>query len=409
MYRDPDFYSYFAAAPEWWADGRALPVGRGAFEFGFEAEFANPEPLFGFYRPVAGLPLPSEPAAAAQALRALARSLPHGDRRSLLEKFTGPDYLPATLFRDDTGNLELVLAPVKALKDFWDEVSFVNSHLSVGSLQAMVSLPREEFFADPEGALGWLNFFNELDVLERLVRGHRSEAGEPARPFLHPYLGPMTELRHQSLRKYLRENREGRLLAGEDLARVAKREQSFKFVGSTAYRPDVAGPDKVCLEVRDAHRSPDLLKERVARILYYWRVPRAPFAKFARVPAFDSGAAFAALPEAVRDFLRRECAVAIPERVRAHVKPLFSFEVFRNFAYPLRHWGPYLELLPGLSQAAISGAQEAYLAELTRSLTLSGPAARAAAQRALARFPEASGLFAAFRAEEDRLAEACRG
>lgn len=404
------FSSYFTGRPDLWAEGRALPSGAGVFEFGFEAEFNELEPLLAFYEPVAELAAAGESAAATAArLRAFARGLEHGDKRVILVKRGGPDFLPATIFRDDTGNLELALAPVRAPKDFWEQICFVNSHLGRGSLQAMVSLPREEFFAEPAGALGWLNFFGELDVMERLERARRRGEGEPVRSFLHPYLGPMVELRHQQLRKYLRENAAGNLLAGEELARVGKREQSFKFVGGTAYRPDVAGPHRICLEVRDAHRDADLLRERVARILHYWRAPRGAFSRFASVPAFDSAAAFAALPDEAQALLRRECAIEIPARVRPHAKPLFAYEVFRNFAYPGRDWMPYAELLAPASVpsslATIRRAQADYAEALRAASALPPAEARRAVHGALARFPAASGLYELFRAEEARLAE----
>lgn len=406
-----DFTSYFSLEPELWAERGVLLARGGALQFGFESEFTDLEPVLAFYEPLPETGLTGSGPALAAAVVAYCRGLEHGDKRAVLRRKDGPDFLPETLFRDDTGNLELVLPPVTGLAEFWAQVQWINSHLGVGSLQAMVSLPRENFFGVPGARehLGWLNFFNELDVLERIERGRARLPGQGLRTFLHPYLGPMIRLRHRLLAKFLRENSEGRMLSAEDLIRPARRDQSFKFVGSTAYRPDVAAPARICFEVRDAHRDPELLRERVARVLFYWRRSLSAFERYAEIPPFDSAAAFSSLPEEVQAWLIRETPFRAPAAVLPFENPRFTYEVYRNFAYPLRDWAPWLELLGMRERERVRAAQASFVADLSAATALVGAAAMVAAQTAVIRFGEASGLHALFRAEEARLQEVLRG
>ncbi|RZA08123.1 MAG: hypothetical protein EOP11_05755 [Proteobacteria bacterium] len=400
--------SYFSLVPELWADRAGLRALGGEIQFGFESEFSEIEPLLEFYGPAEGLGISLEtPRITALRVATLCSNLDHGDHRAILVKRGGPDFLPRELFRDDTGNVELIMPPRASLAQFWEEVSWINAHLGVGSLQAMVSLPRDAFFAAGMGHLGYLNFFNELDTLEKLAAGHaKAQTGKlPGNNFLHPYLGPMTELRHRPLRKYYVENARGNLLSGEAIERISRREHSFKFVGGTAYRPDIAAPNKICFEVRDAHRSPERLRERLARILYFWRRERElnSLNRFAGGPAFDSGISFSALDSARQALLIRACGIQIPARVLGHAKPTFAYEVFRNFAYPLRNWAPWLELLGEGNNERVDSAQRRYLAGLDQASGLGDGKAREAIQRSLGEFAEESGLVELFRAEEMRI------
>src|SRR6218665_2408987 len=128
----------------------------GELQFGFESELFRLEPAFEFYGLEANLGLSStgSPESSAQALKLFCKSLPHGDKRKVMRKRQGPEFLPETLHRDDTGNVELVMGPEGNLPSFLAQMQWVNEKIGVGSLQAMVSLPREKFFGpDPaEGA-----------------------------------------------------------------------------------------------------------------------------------------------------------------------------------------------------------------------------------------------------------------
>jgi hypothetical protein len=213
----------------------------------------------------------------------------------------------------------------------------------------------------------------------------------------------MIALRHQLLKKYLRANARGELLDEQSLQRPARRDHSFKLVGSTAYRPDVAGPDRVCFEIRDCHRDPARLQGRIHRILFYWSRSRADFAAFAEVPPFDSAAAFAGLPPVLQEGLKKACPSRIPPAALEFEKARFTYEVYRNFSYPLRDWRPWLELLGGDGDR-LQAAQGAYLERLSEALAGPSVSVQARLQGALARFPFDSGLFALFRAQERRLA-----
>jgi hypothetical protein len=391
----------------------SYPIDRD-LQFGFETELLHLGPAFEFYdlEPTLGLPENLDEEEKSRALKSFCQSLPHGDKRKVMRKLQGPAFLPETLHRDDTGNVELVIGPEANLADFLRQMEWVNEKIGVGSLQAMVSLPHERFFGPnpSSGAqehLGWLNFFNELDILERIelgaLRSEQEPTKGPIRSFLHPYLGPMIAVRHKLLRKFLRENALGQMFDEENILRPARRDQSFKFVGSTAYRPDVAGPARICFEVRDAHRDPDLLKNRLARILFYWAKGLAPFAAFSDIPPFDSAAAFELLPPAVKNWLAETCPNRAPEAVKAFEIPRFTYEIYRNFAYPLRHWAPWQEALD-FSAEKLVNAQAAYVRRLSAAAGTPGEAGLLRAQEALVSFGRECGLYEAFRAKENELA-----
>jgi hypothetical protein len=329
-----------------------------------------------------------------------------------MRKKAGPDFLPASLHRDDTGNVELVLGPTDSLDSFLHQMKWVNEEIGVGSLQAMVSLPREQFFrlSPSKGALehlGWLNFFNELDILERIESGRERLARDPAqgplRSFLHPYLGPMIAIRHKLLRKFLRENSVGGMFDEENIIRPARRDQSFKFVGSTAYRPDIAGPERICFEIRDAHRDPELLLNRLSRVIFYWSKGIDSFRPYAEIPPYDSAAAFELLPLEVKQWLAEICPNRAPAVVKLYEIPRFTYEVYRNFAYPLRDWRPWQELL-GFDQAQLAKAQESYVSALFSAVGTAGEPGLLLAQKALVEFGAACGLYESFRARESKIA-----
>lgn len=386
----------------------------GELQFGFESELFQLVPAFEYYElePSLGLALTGPTEGLSQSLKAFCKSLPHGDKRKVMRKRQGPFFLPDTLHRDDTGNVELVMGPEGNLPAFLAQMQWVNEKIGVGSLQAMVSLPREKFFGPnpAEGAkehLGWLNFFNELDALERIELGRERLAKEPGkgpvRSFLHPYLGPMTAIRHRLLRKFIRENALGNMFDEENIIRPARRDQSFKFVGSTAYRPDIAGPSRICFEVRDAHRDPELLQNRLARILFYWAKDTAAFRAFAEIPPFESAEAFDLLPAPVRSWLAEICPNRTPEAVKAFEIPRFTYEVYRNFAYPLRDWHPWREIL-GFDADKLASAQKAYVERLSTAAGTPGEAGLLLAQEALVAFGSECGLYESFRAKENELA-----
>lgn len=343
------------------------------------------------------------------------RALGHGDKSAILERTErAPPKAPRFAYRDDTGNLELRDGPFDGLAATLDSLDIVTARYGAGSLQLTLSLPTEAFFNGANAAreqAGWLHFFAEYDVLDRLARGAAAHAAgklkEPARNFLHPYLGPLNRRRRKALTEYLEGNAAGKLWTPEDLEWAGRKERSFKFFGGTAYRPDVAGPARVCLEVRDAHRDPALLAERGARVAFYWGRSRASFLPFSALPAYDHEASFDALPEPVRTFLTEAFPSRAPRVLDAYPVHRSMHETYRNFAFPLRDWSAWLGAL-GASAVEISDtarAQEQY-ARALHELAASNEALaarRVSAQVALARFALEAPLYRLFRENEARL------
>jgi hypothetical protein len=379
----------------------------GGLQFGLEAEYETMSALLNHYWPSPALRQEWEIEADwPERLRERIRSAAHGSREILLERRPNSSQdLPGHLFRDDTGNLELHGKINNEYLSWCSQVDFLSDTLGAASWQGMISLPRDTFFEPGlEAVSGFLNFFHEADILYRLDRGPSFSPKEPARTFTHPYLGPMTELRHRLQRKFLRENYAGRMLDPEDLLRPAHRDQSFKFVGSTAYRPDVAGPERMSLEIRDCHRDTTLLKERVARVVYLWGMGLEGFSRFSGIPSFPASDVFAGLPHPVQNRLKHLFPPRAPEIVKNFPKALEAYEVFRNFSYPLRDWGPWVAVL-GVNHASVLQAQEAYLSVLQKiaSASTSTEADSSLVQQALVDFARSSGLVSGFFSMEQEL------
>ncbi len=140
------------------------------------------------------------------------KTIPFGSKSAvlvLMEKSPELSFLPSQLIRDDTGNVEIILDPVSSFTTWKQQVQWINKNFGTGSMQAMVSQPRESFFNSTEGYkdivlkedLGYFNFINEMDVLDRMgsgaVRFRADSSKDVMRPFLHPYLGPMIRFRQK--------------------------------------------------------------------------------------------------------------------------------------------------------------------------------------------------------------------
>lgn len=309
---------------------------------------------------------------------------------------------------DDTGNLEWTLGPKSDFSILWQEFEALIQDLGPGSFQAMVSFPRTEIFAKHSVSeiLGWFHFFQEFEILERCMEGltiFRSAGRAPLRTFLHPYLGPMVLLRHKYLKKYLIANSRGELFDEDSKKLVKVREQSFKYVGATTYRPDIAGPDRIALEIRDAHKDQRKLQRRLLRVLFYWTGSLAKFSKFEAIPAFDSESEFSSLPDDIRSWLENELQREIPDRVKDFPKAKFSHETFRNFSYPFRNWQRFLELF-GISSEKdqIANAQKNYLEKIRKLKDQKLPKTenKIFLQLFVCEFVEESGLFQLFFNEE---------
>lgn len=320
------------------------------------------------------------------------------------------DFLPDRLLQDSTGNLEIVLKPVNTLEDWYEQVTRINRRFGTGSMQSAISLPSEAFFgqagrireAFKENA-GFLNFMNDLDTLQKLEIGAERLAQngsvEAAKSFQHPWLGPMTRIKQRKLEEYLRRNAVGELWNEADLLPLRHQDDSFKYVSGTVYRPDLAGPQRAVFEVRDAHKSQDILRERIFRAAYHFQSGREQFSEFSRLTAFDSVKDYQKLPEKVRMALEK----VFPARPKAGLEytasELTSIQVYRNFAYPMRDWSTHVDVM-GIAHLAerITDAQSRYLVEVgtVSGEVLAGTLTREAAslrfQAAVANFSKDSGL-----------------
>lgn len=428
-------------------DAQGLIFARGArgqgqeVQFGFESEYTAAElgPMTKFYGPDAATSGIS--AAAWRAMPVDARlswvqeklkSIPYGSKDTVLVRLDQNAelaFLPSKLIKDDTGNVEIIVAPVSRFETWKQQVQWINRNLGVGSMQAMVSQPRDTFFTRGSTIesssvtykenLGFFNFLHESDALDRMARGAEKFRLDPSkdvmRPFLHPYLGPMIEFRHKRMRKAMFEHARGKDLEQETLEAIVRREQSFKYIGSTAYRPDIGAPTRVSQEVRDAHKDEAVLIERVTRSLLHMQEGRTGFLRASDIKPFDSEAKFNSLTPAVQSFLKTVFPHKAPSRVQEFENALFVHETYRNFAYPLHDFRPWLSFMNRMDLVkTVESAQGAYVqkleslaARLERGEIGKDQASREA-QGALAEFAPASRLSEAFQAHEAKLIREAR-
>lgn len=428
-------------------DAQGLLFARGArgsgqeVQFGFESEYTAAElgPMTKFYGPD---PVTSGVTAAAwRALPIEARlswvqeklkSIPYGSKDTVLVRLDQSaelSFLPPKLIKDDTGNVEIILAPVSRFETWKQQVQWINRNLGVGSMQAMISQPRDTFFTRGSTIesstvtykenLGFFNFLHESDAIDRMARGAEKFRQDPSkdvmRPFLHPYLGPMIEFRHKRMRKAMFEHARGKDLEQETLEAIVRREQSFKYIGSTAYRPDIGAPTRVSQEVRDAHKDEAVLIERVTRSLLYMQEGRSGFLRAADIKPFDSEAQFKTLSTAVQSFLKTVFPHKAPARVQEFENALFVHETFRNFAYPLHDFRPWLSFMNRMDLVkTVEAAQSAYVQKLEALASrlehgeIKSDQASREAQGALAEFAPSSRLSEAFQAYEARLIREAR-
>ncbi len=377
-------------------------------EFGLECELLSTELALQVCQPTFAVPANWTGLSPAEKQKILAEEIrlnPFGQKPVLFRSPEGVE-----LHLDDTGNLEWKIGPSADLEALFQQQQRLET-LGSGSYQAMVSFPRDVFFAGANAYaenLGWLNFFQEYDILERAMEGSerwQTSGQPPLKNFLHPYLGPMVEIRHRYLRKYLRENQVGQYFDEDNLQMARLREQSFKYVGAVTYRPDIAGPARICLEVRDAHRDLEKLRQRVARILFYRTRSSAEFVRFAEIPIFDSKLCFEKFSAELQVWLRKVLAREIPARAQEFPKARFVHEVFRNFSYPLRDWQPILRAL-GVAEEGprVAKAQQEFVEKIEqlqqRNLSLSEN--KIFLQVFLCEFVDASGLFDFYQRQEEK-------
>lgn len=419
---DPQGYAYAKGSPQ--TPGKEI-------QFGFESEYSVNElaRFTNFYGP------PRESGIAKEAwlatpiegrmawIKEKLKTIPFGSKDSvlvLLEATPELSFLPPKLIRDDTGNVEIILEPVSSFDVFKKQVQWINENFGIGSMQSMVSQPKETFYNDSPGYkevalkenLGYFNFINEADVLSRMASGaerfHADRTKEVMKPFLHPYLGPMVKLRHKKMVETMKEVSDGKILNADESRKLIRREQSFKYIGSTAYRPDIANVTRASQEIRDAHKDQAMLLDRTARSIFYAQQGRVAFLGMGGIKAFDSRASFEALPSKIQELLMTIFPPNIPAKIQDHENSRFAHETYRNFSYPTKDWSSWLQALDRMDlNKTVQAAQESYLKKLGNLQTLFESKqiglekVRAEVQGALAEFAIESRLEDAFKKFEN--------
>jgi hypothetical protein len=319
----------------------------------------------------------------------------------LVKRSTDPkwEFLPNRLIRDSTGNLEIVLKPEQEWERYVQQLQRLNEEFGEGSMQATVSVTKQMFYArDPAQWMGVLNWMQEKDTLEKLKVGLGRWRKDPTKAvalsFQHPFLGPMTAQKQKRLWTAIQENHANPSFTRSHMSWVSSDDSSFKYVGGTAYRPDLVD-DRVILEIRDCHTNWNCLQSRLQRLLELFEneVERQLWVSF---KAFDSESDFEALPMDLREFLKTLFPARLKSGEEYSAAERLALEVYRNFAYPLRDWS----LWPGQDAARLESAQKNYLrklegirTELSNALISADEASRKV-QGALVEFIDEAGLAA---------------
>lgn len=265
-----------------------------------------------------------------------------------------PAFLPERLLLDATGNLEIVLKPVNSKEELFDQADFISHRYGNGSMQASVSVTRSSFFGSSfgvpraqalDGIEGYFQVISDLDALSKLVHGFERYQKDPSKAvalsFQHPYLGPLTKQKRQLLRQTLEQHIDGEGFAPELLRMVTWSDASYKYIGSTAYRPDVA-PNRVILETRDAHTHLPTLKSRVERSVRDLEQGLEGYAVFREAPDFDAQGIMERLPAPIRDALNKTFPVRARPGEEYTPAELEALSVANNFTWPLRDFARFM-------------------------------------------------------------------
>jgi hypothetical protein len=297
----------------------------------------------------------------------------------------GYEFLPNTLVYDSTGNVEFVLPPVNTLEQWEKEIRLINKRFGTGSMQGMITTPKEAFFKSSKldaveslkANTGWMAFTHEMDAISTLETGVQkldklALRNTPVVPkFQHPYLGPLTAKKQERLNQFMAANADGAKFEPHNLEKIKTREGSFKYIGSTAYRPDIGGSTRVGFEIRDAHKGTETLIDKMVKNTFYLQENRDDFRVFSNLKAFDSMTDFEKFTPEVKKMLKDVFpTTAIPGIVYDEENRIAT-EVYRNFAYPMRDWEKVVDEMPGLNNTQkeaylrkIKSAQSAYVRKL---------------------------------------------
>lgn len=317
----------------------------------------------------------------------------------------------------DSGNFELVYKPFDSMEDLFETIKNSKRLLGPGSMQVMISSPldkeafrnNEKLFKKKfEEELGYYNFVNEMDTLEKLVSGYHRYRTNPkiyaAASFNHPWLGPMTRLKNIRLKKFLELTYLDDPRLKREMRDYAYQVTSNKFVGGLAFRPDVAYMQgRVASEIRDCHKNLNCLESRVKRETLFLMNGKKNFQKYAKMDAFDTMVVPYNINPKIFEMLK-ELFPAFNNMDVAHL------ELYRNFTYPLRSWSTHLSLLkkPELAKT-VEMAQEQYINKLLKisqqytTKTINRAEARREVMGALVEFAYDSKLYEAFKSELNKM------
>jgi hypothetical protein len=393
--------------PDWFVQG------------GFESEYAISESgqLFQVYGPAPGTfgadqwdgLSPQERVAFVQANKQ--RIFPRGPGEGALVKrdAAANAALPERLVLDETGNVEIVVAPQDSLEALWKIVLYCAERFGVGSMQATSSSAREWFYGQGPGSsldanAGFFRFIQDHDTLAKMHLGYLKMRRDATRPvllsFTHQWLGPLTAQRQRKTEEYLRQGAQGQQFNQYELSQIKGRDSSLKYFGSTVLRPDIAGTTRAVVEIRDAHKSLEILRQRVVRANFHMTHDRSAFLAARNLVAFDIEADFDKLPAAAQQALLQIFPTKEQPGVPYLQEDRTALQVGRNFALPLKDWGEHLRLLnePDLGRT-VPAAQAAYrtaLLDATERFTAGGlerAQASVAIQNAASTFAHDSGLY----------------
>lgn len=293
-----------------------------------------------------------------------------------LVKITDDPELSAALpdsFVSDAGHFEIVLDPLDSAEEMIQKIRVINKNLGVGSMQTTISNPidksflksnkeaREELKAE---LLGYYNFMNDFDTLSKLETGYERYLKDPkvqaVKSFNHPWLGPMTKLKHDKLEDLIDGIVEGKNYSEEQLKQMSYLVVSHKFIGGLSFRPDVAyKKGRLASEVRDCHQNVKCIEDRIIRETYFLMKGKEKFKSFSNFQQLDT----------IKDFKNIE-----PEDIQYMLKDLFpvyghftqrELELYRNFSYPYRDWSGHIE---ALGKQGLKGQVEKAQSEYTEKL-----------------------------------------
>lgn len=311
----------------------------------------------------------------------------------------------------DSGNFELVYKPFDSMEALFETIKKSKKLLGAGSMQVMISNPFDKHLYKSnksllkkklETELGYYNFVNELDTLEKLMNGYAKYKANPwtsaVSSFAHPWLGPMTKNKNIRLKKFLELTYTNSPDINKEMKEYAFQVTSNKFVGGLAFRPDIAfHHSRVASEIRDCHRSVNCIENRVKRETHFLMKGKNEFRKFANLEAFDSVVVPYNMPAGLVNVLKN----LFPPH---NGLEMVELEMHRNFTYPLRSWKSHLTAIGRLDLLnQVEFAQKRYLETLIeiklglRTKTITSHKAKIKMMGALAEFANESKLYEAFK------------